>query len=172
MRLNIGCGKQTWDGFFCVDAVRHPKATRAPDLLHAFVFDVDALTNPLPLADGCADELHAYHFVEHVTAYEAPALLGEFLRLVKPGGLLVLELPNIEAAARNLLAGMNDQMAMWPLYGDATHRDPYMLHRYGYTPKTIKALLVESGFSDVQIKPPKTHGARVNRDMRVEARKP
>jgi len=171
MRINVGCGKQTWDGFYCVDAVRHPKATRAPDLLHAFQFHGSELTNPLPLRDSVADEVHAYHYVEHVYRWEAPAMLQEFHRLLRIGGLLVLELPNIEAAARNLIAGMDDKMVMWPLYGDPGHVDPYMCHRWGYTPKTIKALLLECGFNEIRIKPPVTHGARANRDMRVEARR-
>jgi predicted SAM-dependent methyltransferase len=171
MKINIGCGKQTWDGFFCVDAVRHPKAKRAPDLLHAFQFDGDTLANPLPLPDGCAAEVHSYHFLEHVYRWEAPALVAEFARLLRPGGLLVLELPNIEAAARNLLAGMNDQMVMWPLYGDPGHRDPFMCHRWGYTPKTLSDLVGAAGFVGTRISAPRTHGLRSNRDMRLEARK-
>jgi predicted SAM-dependent methyltransferase len=172
VKLNIACGKQTWDSFFCVDAVAHPKATRAPDLLHAFQFDgYGNLLNPLPLDDGCAEELHSYHFLEHVYRWQSVALVDEFHRLLKPGGLLVLELPNIEAAARNLLAGMDDQMAMWPLYGDPGHRDEFMCHRWGYTPKTVYSLLAICGFSEIKIKPPQTHGCRANRDMRVEARK-
>lgn len=170
MRINIACGKQTWPGFFCVDAVRHAKATRDPDLLHAFQFAPSGeLLNPLPLDGACADELHSYHFLEHVYRWEAPHLVAEFRRLLKPGARLVLELPNIEAAARNLLAGLNDQMAMWPLYGDPGHRDPYMCHRWGYTPATVAALLKGSGFSHIRVMPPVTHGAKSHRDMRVEA---
>lgn len=172
MKINIACGKQTWDGFFCVDAVAHPKALRKPDLIHAFDFDkAGALIYPLPLSDGCADEVHSYHFLEHVYRWEAVALVNEFARLLKSGGKLVLELPNIEAAARNLLAGMDDQMTMWPFYGDPGHRDPFMCHRWGYTPKTVYVLLESCGFERIQIREPKTHGARVNRDMRVEAKK-
>jgi predicted SAM-dependent methyltransferase len=171
VKINVACGKQTWPGYFCVDAVRHPKASRAPDLLHAFQFDGEELVNPLPLTGGCAEELHSYHFLEHVYRWEATALLAEFRRLLAPGALLVLELPNIEAAARNLLAGMDDQMAMWPLYGDPEHRDPFMCHRWGYTPATVTALLCEAGFQQIKVLPPRTHGAKTNRDMRVEARK-
>ncbi|MDP2141278.1 MAG: methyltransferase domain-containing protein [Gammaproteobacteria bacterium] len=173
MRINFACGKQVWPGFYNIDAVRNPKAPRDPELLHALQFDPQGvLLNPVPLQDGCADEIHSMHFLEHVYAWEAPALLSEWRRLLKAGGRLVLELPNIEAAARNLLAGMNDQMCMWPLYGDPGHRDPYMCHKYGYTPKTVQQLLIGNGFTRVVMMPPKTHGARANRDMRVEARKP
>lgn len=169
MRLNIGCGKQTWDGFYCIDAVPHKKAPRAPDLLFAFAFEGTKLKERLPLDDGCADEVHSYHFLEHVTRWQAPAVLSEFKRLLRADGLLVLELPNLEAACRNLLAGMNDQMSMWPIYGDWNHQDEFMLHRHGYTPATVRRLLEESGFANVKIMAPQTHGARVNRDMRVEA---
>jgi predicted SAM-dependent methyltransferase len=172
MKLNIGCGKQTWDGFFCVDAVRHPKANRDPDLFHAFKFDKATLVNPLPLEDGVASELHSYHFLEHVYAWEAPALLNEFKRLLKPQGVLILELPDIALAAKNLIRGLNDQMVMWPLYGNPDTNDPYMTHRWGYTPSTLKALLSQVGFKDMKSVPPRTHNARLNRDMRMEARKP
>lgn len=171
MKLNIGCGKQTWNDFYCVDAVKHPKASRYPDLLYAFEFEGSVLKNPIPLSDGVASELHSYHFLEHFYAWQARALVSEFRRLLKPGGLLVLELPNIALAAKNLLSGMNDQMAMWPLYGDPKTMDPYMCHRWGYTPKTLTGLLLDTGFIDITHPFPKTHGARVNRDMRVEARR-
>jgi predicted SAM-dependent methyltransferase len=169
VRINVGCGKQTWEGFYCIDAVRHPKASRDPDLIHEFHFDGELLVNPVPLPDGCADEVHNFHFIEHVTRWQSPAIIAEFRRLLKIDGRLIMELPNLEAACRNLLAGMNDQMSMWPIYGDWNHKDEFMLHRHGYTPKTVRVLLEENGFTKVKILAPQTHGARANRDMRVEA---
>lgn len=173
MKINVAAGKQTWEGFFCIDAVQHPKASRALDLLFAFEFEADgALTAQIDLQDGCADEVHCYHFIEHVTQWQAGAVVRELGRLLKPGGLLVMECPDIEKAARNLLAGMNDQMVMWPLYGDPGHKDHFMTHRWGYTPATLGALLAGCGFERIVHGQPVTHGARANRDMRVEARKP
>lgn len=170
MKINFAAGKQTWQGFFCVDAVQHPKASRALDLVHALKFDGERLVNPLPLPDGCASELHSYHFLEHVYRWEAPALVNEWRRLLKPGGLLVLELPNILLAAKNLLADSTEQFSMWGLYGDPDWKDPFMCHRWGYSPETVKALLV--GFEKVKALPPLTHGAKSTRDMRIEAVKP
>lgn len=171
MKLNIGCGKQTWNDFVCTDAVQHPKATRPLDLVYAFEFADDGrLKHPIDLPDDCASELHSYHFIEHVFRWEADSVIREFRRLLLPGGTLILELPDIEKAARNLLNGDTDQMCMWPLYGDPGTKDPYMCHKWGYTPKTIKQLLTGNGFNKVRILPPKTHGKRGNRDMRIEAR--
>jgi predicted SAM-dependent methyltransferase len=170
VKVNFACGRQTWKGFYCIDAVVHPKATREPDLLHAFSFDQGRLLNPLPLEDDCADEVHAYHFIEHVYAWEAESVLREFRRILKPQALMVLELPNLKEACRNLLKGDKDQMSMWPLYGDPKTKDVYMCHRWGYTPETITELVRRCGFRSVQVLAPQTHGARKNRDMRVEAR--
>ncbi len=161
MKINLGAGKMRPAGFINVDIQEHPKAPSPLDI----VADVRAV----PLGDGCADEVHAYHLVEHFYRWEASALVREWARLLRPGGRLVLELPNLELAARNLLAGQPDQMCMWAFYGDPGHQDPYMCHRWGYTPKTIKALLAECGLHEIVMKAPQTHGGKVNRDMRVEA---
>lgn len=172
MKINVGCGKQTWDGWFCIDAEKHEKATRDPDLLYVFEFNADgSLMQPIPLESEVASEIHSYHFIEHVFAWEAQAVIAEFRRLLKPGGLLVIECPNIKLAAENLLGGMPDQWCMWPFYGDPGQKNPYMTHKWGYTQKTLKRLLMDAGFNTVSNLPPQTHGAKMNRDMRAEARK-
>lgn len=172
MKLNFAAGKQTWPDFFCIDAVQHPKATRALDLCHAFEFDKEgALLKPVPLDDGCAEEVHSYHFIEHVTEWQSPSVIREFHRLLKPGGLLVLECPDLELAAKNLLAGLPPNMWRFPFYGDGATKDPYMTHRFGFTRASLEALLRDNGFASIKHRPPVTHGARVNRDMRIEARK-
>jgi predicted SAM-dependent methyltransferase len=170
LKINFACGYHTWDGFYCVDAVQNPRAKRTIDLIHALRFDGTRLINPLPLDDQCADELHSIHFIEHVYQWEAPAVIREFHRLLKPGGLLVLELPNLEMACHNLLKGTKDQFSMWSLYGDPNKIDPYMCHRWGYTPATIQTLVTENGFKSSKMKAPKFHGQREYRDMRIEAR--
>ena len=169
MKINFGCGRNTLEGFYNIDAVRSELAPRDPELLFELRFDHGALVERTPLQDGCAEELHAYHLVEHFYRYDVDAVIAEWHRLLRPGGLLVLELPNIEAAARNLLANRNDQMSMWPLYGDPSWKSPFMCHRWGYRPETITALLADHGFKKIRILPPETHKRRADRDMRVEA---
>lgn len=161
MKINIGCGPMVLDGWTNCDIQVSPKAPRPPEIL----CDVKSI----PLEDECADVVMALHLLEHFYQWEAPAVVQEWRRLLKPGGKLILELPNLEAACRNLLKGMKDQMSMWPLYGDPGHKDPYMCHRWGYTPKTVTRFLKQQGFKKIQILKPQTHGRRANRDMRVEA---
>lgn len=168
MKVNFACGKQTWDGWYCIDAIQHTKATRPVDLLHSFRFNNGILLNRLPIEDFIVDEIHAYHFIEHVYQWEAASVIHEFKRILKPGGKLVLELPDLTLACKNLLKGSTDQFSMWPLYGDPGTRDVYMCHRWGYTRDTIEKLLKTCSMNRIICMNPKTHGARKNRDMRVE----
>lgn len=161
MRLNVGCGKMILDGWVNVDVQANPKASRPPDLLS----DI----RKLPIDDGSADVLMAVHVVEHFYRWEVGALLAEWRRVLKDGGLLILELPNLEAACRNVLAGLTDQMGMWPLYGDPGHKDPYMCHRWGWTPVTLARELEAAGFRNIKTAPTEYHGKRHDRDMRLEA---
>jgi predicted SAM-dependent methyltransferase len=169
MKIHFACGRQVLDGFYNIDAIRHPNAPRDPELIFEMRFDGGKLVEQMPLGDGSADEFHAFHILEHFYRYDVDAAIEEWKRLLRSGGRMVLELPNLEAACRNLLAGMRDQMCMWPLYGDPSWGSPYMIHRWGYTPTTITGLLAEHGFTKIQVLPPQTHKARANRDMRVEA---
>ena len=50
--------------------------------------------------------------------------------------------------------------------------DPWMIHKWGWTPKTIKPLLAETGFSSFSEPPTQWHGiGKAHRDFRIEARK-
>lgn len=171
MKINFACGSKPIPGFFNIDAVHRDGAKI--DLIYLADFDENCeIRERIPLDDECAEELHSYHFIEHVYRFHADAMVREWFRLLRPGGRIVLECPNILLAAKNLLAGSRDQLSMWALYGDESHKDPYMCHRFGYTPATLQSLLEANGFTDVQHRDPQTHKARTNRDMRVEARKP
>jgi len=73
----------------------------------------------------------AFHFIEHVPLPTVIALLDEMLRVLKPGGLALLETPN----ARNLLVTAGD------FYRDPTHKRPIF-------PDTLEALAEFRGFAE------------------------
>lgn len=173
LKINFACGRRTNPNYFNIDAIQHPKASHRLDLLYQMKFLSDgSLRERMQLSDGIADQLQAMHFIEHVFRWEAESVLLEFKRVLKPGGKLILELPNLLLACKNLLAGLDDQMSMWPIYGDWNHKDPLMMHKHGYSPKTITRLVKSCGFIDIKTLPPQTHKSRTNRDMRVEAINP
>lgn len=170
-RLNVGCGGRRIPGYIGIDAVARPAA------------DYIAPADQLPFDAGSCDEVMAIHLFEHILPWEADKALLEWFRVLKPGGKLVLEMPDLRKCCENVLkilaggvvmAGKHpDQAGMWGLFGDDRLRDPYMLHRWGYTFKTIKPLLERAGFQKITEHPTVFHPiGRHVRDFRVEAIKP
>ena len=163
MKIHLACGKHILDGYTNCDLERHPKAPREPDLL----CDVSCV----PLPDGQADEVLSVHILEHFYEWEVPVVLAEWARLLKSGGKLIIEMPDVYKAAQNLLNSSSDQMAMWPLYGDNTLMNPLMCHKWGWTYKTLRPYLQKAGFGDIVERSPEWHGRKTNRDFRCEATK-
>ena len=169
MRLNLGCGRHVLDGWTNVDVQRSPRAARAPEILS------DLRTIPLP--DACAEEAMAIHVLEHFYRWDADIALVEWSRLLAPHGRLVLELPNIIKCCQNLIAGTPgkidpDQMSYWGIYGDPRDQDPYMVHRWGWSPSALTATLKSHGFVEIQEEPTQWHSVgKLHRDMRLVAKK-
>lgn len=179
MRINFGCGARVLDGYFNIDAAHAAGAPRKPELVEALRFAQDgSVIQQIPLPDGCADELMAIHVLEHVYRWECDALLLEWKRLLRPGGRLVLELPDLMKCCENIVSGYvqagkhPDQAGMWGLYGDPRERNPLMCHRWGWTPRTLEDFLVAHGFVDIEEQPTHWHPVgRERRDMRIVARR-
>jgi len=81
LRLNIGCDRTEIAGFVGVDF--NPDVD--PDVL--------AEADHLPWPDNSADEVYASHILEHLP-YGNEAL-QEWLRVLKPGGMLTVIVPDI-----------------------------------------------------------------------------
>lgn len=165
MKLNIGCGHRRLPGYTGVDVVSRGAA------------DIVAPAEAIPLPDGCAEEVLAVHLVEHVFAWDVPALLAEWHRLLMPGGRLVLEMPDVMKCARNLMNGVlgkhPDQLHMWGIFGDDTLRDPWMMHRSGWWFGRLAPVVSAAGFVAIIERETQFHPAgRGLRDFRLEARKP
>jgi SAM-dependent methyltransferase len=166
MKLNIGCGGRRIPGYTGVDAVQRPAA------------DIVAPAHAIPLKAGSVHEILAVHLWEHFHPWQCPKVITEWKRLLRPGGVLVLELPDLVKCCQNVISGAMvggkhpDQLGMWGLYGDPRESDPYMSHRWGWTPKTLEAFLLEHGFTDIEHQPTQWHPAgRDHRDMRITAKK-
>ena len=166
MKLNIGCGNRRLPGYTGVDAVQRDAV------------DIIAPAHKIPLADGVAEEVLAVHLLEHLYPWEAPAAIAEWFRLLRPGGKLVLEMPDLLKACKNIAEGLKgrkhpDQLGMWALYGDDRAKDPFMLHRTGYWFERLKPLVEAAGFERVTEHPTQFHGVgRGVRDFRLEAFRP
>ncbi|GAB6043673.1 class I SAM-dependent methyltransferase [Endothiovibrio diazotrophicus] len=61
------------------------------------------LLRGIPLADGSADAVYHSHLVEHLERWEARRLLVEVHRVLKPGGIQRIAVPDLEGKARRYL---------------------------------------------------------------------
>jgi len=164
MRLNIGSGKRQIEGYTNIDAVKRAGV------------HIVAEAHKIPLDDGCADEILAVHLWEHFYLWDCEKVINEWRRLLKNGGRLNLELPNFRKCCENFLTGRTgdgkspDQLSYWGVYGDPRDKDPYMTHRWGWTPETITQFLSQHGFRNIIETPTHFHlVGRNHRDMRIEA---
>jgi SAM-dependent methyltransferase len=172
MKIHMGCGARYWDGYINID-IQPPEGGKV---------DIQADLRKIPLDDGVADEIQAIHVFEHFYYWEAEEVLQEWRRLLKPGGYLIMELPDMLKCCQNFVQqakgfhvgkqGKNpDQLTYWGLYGDPRPKNPFMCHRWGWTPQTLSAFLTERGFKVTNANLPTIFHSvgRGVRDMRVEA---
>lgn len=166
MKINMGAGGRILPGYFHID------------ITPGEGIDLVADAKSVPLPDGCASEILAVHLFEHLYRWQSEVALREWHRLLKPRGLLALEMPNIIKCCQNVIdevmrGGKDpDQLGMWGLYGDPRLQNEYMVHRWGWSPKTLAALLTKNGFTEIVERPTQWHRAgKLHRDMRIEALK-
>ena len=104
LRLDIGCGKTTPEGWEGVDAI---------DFGQKHVHDI---RKGLPWLDAnSVDEVRSSHFVEHLTGAERIAFFNELWRVMKPNATALIVTPNWSHACA---------------YGDPTHQWPPMSQWY------------------------------------------
>jgi SAM-dependent methyltransferase len=171
LALNLGCGDKILPGYVNVDVVS-ARAGNPPDV----VCDIRRLE---PFPDGCADEVLAVHVIEHVWRWEVAQVLAEWMRVLRPGGRIVLECPNLLSACEAMLRdpaqaagpGEEGQRTMWVFYGDPAWRDPLMCHRWAYTPQSLAQVMREAGLAGVRQEPAQFK-LREPRDMRLVGEKP
>lgn len=171
LKLNLGCGDKILPGYVNVD-VAASRNDLAPDVL----CDLHRLE---PFADNSADEILSVHVVEHFWRWEVEDILKEWVRVLKPGGKMILECPNLISACQEFLKnpdacagpGPEGQRSMWVFYGDPTWKDPLMVHRWGYTPRSLASVMWEAGLRDMKQEPAQFK-LREPRDMRITGVKP
>lgn len=169
IKLNLGCGDKILPGYINVD-VASERAGKKPDVIS----DIRKLT----FDDNYADEILSVHVIEHFWRWEVFDILKEWIRVLKPGGRLILECPNLQSACEEFLkspeiksrADNDGQRTMWVFYGDPKWQDPLMVHRWGYTPHSLSNLLQECGLINVRQEPAE-YKLREPRDMRIVGEK-
>jgi predicted SAM-dependent methyltransferase len=134
--------------FMTSGARRERSAADYLDVLCSNRFVFADLRRPLPFADGCADFVFTSHLLEHLTHAEALRLLGEVCRILKPGGVVRVVVPDLRHFVEAYLNGDADA-AVRDLFSSDV---PGALgqHRFMYDAESLGATLEHAGFHDVK----------------------
>lgn len=143
-RLHLGCGDEYKPGFVNIDKYDSSVA----DVVH----DI----SDLPFENDSVDEIEADHVIEHFDYIHCKYVLCEWFRVLRPGGRLVLETPDLKGAMKSLLsADMDSKIGkiQW-VYGIDS---PGLLHKSGFTFDLLSNLLHETGFENITREDQLTH---------------
>jgi len=186
LRLNIGCGMTVtrgWhnydnslsvrlaglpavlcNGFAAVQLISHEQAgfigfCRANDVRYCNA------ARRIPHADASVDTIYSSHMLEHMSRADAAGFLSESTRVLKPGGVIRLAVPDLKLAVDSYLADGDADRFVEYLLVSAPPIDTmaqklkllamgYRHHQWMYDGASLCKLLAESGFKDAAIQPP------------------
>ncbi len=180
IRLNIGCGTAPTDGWINYDNSPVVRIARWP-MLPRFMLAL-RLIDPgqaefahlcrargvryanavarIPHADGSVDVIYSCHMIEHLDRHEARRFLAECRRVLRPGGVIRLVVPDLRITVRDYVAKGNAdtfvehlQLALDKPHGFSEYLR-YLLvgsrnHRWLYDGKSMSKLLLQCGFGEV-----------------------
>jgi len=130
MLINLGCDvfADRYPGWINVDVHAKPGVTVRADV------------TALPFASESALLVLAGHLLEHFPATDAPGLLREWWRLVRPGGSLAVVIPDMDKATTWLADGRIDA-AWYRAMRDGRPDEPGQAHRATYTAASLHATM-------------------------------
>lgn len=97
--LNLGCGVTYDERWTNIDFVSTGPGVIAHNLLHG-----------IPCADASFEVVYHSHMLEHFPKAKAAALIRECYRVLKPGGVLRVAVPDLERIAMQYLRFLNEGM--------------------------------------------------------------
>lgn len=145
IKLNIGCADYKIPGFINIDI----RETTATDI-------VTAAWNLYMYGSKTVSAIYCRHTFEHLDLNEAVLTLVEWRRVLVDGGTVNIIVPDLEFHCKQLLERANDSKelshALAGFYGwcnSSRGGHAYDVHKWGYTQKTLTAMLSEHGFVNI-----------------------
>jgi predicted SAM-dependent methyltransferase len=148
VRLHLGCGGRLLDGYLNIDGA-YMQGTPG--------ITIHDLMDKFPLPDNCVDEILSVHVIEHIMPDKVPDLMKEWLRILKPGGFVATEWPDLLKMCKFIVEdpsrmysdnGKIQKRAVAGIFGNIVrYQDSVMLHKWGYSAESMSVLLQKNGFA-------------------------
>ena len=152
--IDLGCGRGEWlellkeSGFNAYGVDLDDGMLAECRILGLQVATADAISTLEALSDESQVVVSGFHIVEHIEFSSLQKLVQEALRVLKPGGLLILETPNPE----NIVVGACN------FYIDPSHQRPippqllsFLPEYYGYDHVKILRLQESTELHDIPV---------------------
>lgn len=162
--LHVGCGAATLKSaprYFHGPEWEEVRLDINPDAKPDIVA---SMLDMSPVASASMDALYSSHNVEHVHPHEVDIVLREFRRVLKPDGLCVVTVPDLQSVAALVAQDcLEDTAYVSPagpiapldiLYGHRASMaggNLFMAHKTGFTAKTLGQALLRAGFAQVSV---------------------
>lgn len=165
IKLNLGAGGVNCPGYLSVDLYDK----RAQVKMDITKLDFD---------DSSVTEILASHVFEHLNPYHSLDILKDWNRVLRPGGKLIMEMPNIEELCKRFVTASTGERygILNAIYGSVNttgEGGPDNItspHLFGWWPQSLHDHLTNAGFVDIQFMDEQIPHPEDN--LRVEARKP
>ena len=177
LKLNLGCGGRRLSGWINVDLYDYENGDTSRS---GSLYDVKMDITNLDVADNSCDEILLVHVIEHFTRWNTIKMLQHYHQKLRPGGLLIVEMPDLDKAIELYLKGKDAphmrtpvgalNMGFTQFYGNQWDELEYETHRYVWTIAEFCHVCTNTGFEIRHA----THDAKFHmkgRDMFVVGQK-
>jgi len=148
IRLHLGCGPNRLPGWINCEF--------ANTINEEWQVEFDITTFPYDIENNTVSRIYWSHVIEHIDPSQVPQIFQEFLRILKPGGVVDTEYPDILKLSEYIVEDptriytQNKKIrkrAIAGMFGDVgKYKDPIMLHKWGYSEDAIIELCYNTGF--------------------------
>ena len=169
-KVNLGCGMHCLSGWLNIDGSLTSLLGTNIDVLNKLLYKVAGssayydfnhfndiiknkklywrnLSDGIPLNDNSIDVVFSSHFLEHLTKNDGQQLLSDIYRILKPGGLVRILVPDLDLAIQRFNKGeINETL---DLFFYTSEECDFSAHKYNYTFGSLKNKLEEIGFIGV-----------------------
>jgi len=172
VKINIGCGLTIVPGWVNIDGSLNTLFATWPRFLHKLCYSFSGsrryysrkeycrllrkntfvhhdLSYGLPFADGVVDFAYSSHFVEHLFRKDAVRLFRENYRVLKPGGVVRISVPDLEYAIALYQSGDKEKMLSSYFFVEDDN-SYYARHKFMYDFEMLAKALRSEGFQDVR----------------------
>jgi len=137
MKLHLGCGKRFIPGYVHIDAIDYPH-----------VDHVSTIDNLSFIENDSVEVIYNCHVLEHFKRRDVLQVLSEWRRVIKPGGILRISVPDFAAICEVYRKYKDISLVVGPIFGkqDYLYNIHYNIFDFDY----LRKCLMEVGFINVR----------------------